>query len=193
MKTGVPLSAAFGIRNDIMKNTPTSSQGSNKAPLNLKKFAPGPADANASGPEGDGQTMFIKKTAAQTSAQAPAQAQAPAEEAGLPHKDMLGVITYCYVRGVFSSKEIAEKLKQEPALRKSFGRNLPDEAAIKSFRRRYAAEIEDLLETVYRAYSPEDAKLAAEPGASQSEIVHREAVERLHEAAWEDTMRSHLH
>jgi len=106
---------------------------------------------------------------------------------------MLGVITYCYVRGVFNSKDIAERLKQEPELRKSFGRDLPDGATIKAFRRRYAAEIEDLLETVYRVFPPTDPKLATDQGAGQTEIVHREAAERLHDAAWEDNVRGYLY
>ena len=177
-----------------MKENQAPSHEQVKAPLNLKKFAPGlTGETDPSGPEGEGQTLFIKKTAAGSVAQLPDSAQPPGDEFGLPHKDMLGVITYCYVRGVFSSKEIAERLKQEPQLRKSFGRHLPDEAAIKAFRRRYAAQIEDLLETVYQAFPPNEPGASAQPGASQTEIVHHEAVERLHAAAWEDTMRRHLH
>lgn len=137
--------------------------------------------------------MFIRKTATLSASQIADAARKETDKFGLPVKDMLGAITYCYVRGVFSSKEIAEKLRAEPELRKRFGRDLPDEAGVKAFRRRYAAEIEDLLETVYRAFPSAEATPSAPSAASETEVVHRQAVERLHDAAWEDNMRRHLH
>jgi hypothetical protein len=168
--------------------------GAVEAPLNLGKFAAGAGGDDGSEPQaGEGQTLFIKKTAAQSSEQRPDSGRKGDDEFGLPIKDMLGLISYCYVRGVFSSKEIAERLKREPELRKQFGRHLPDEQTIKVFRRRHAAEIEDLLETVYRAFPPGAPKMSAETTASETEIVHREASERLHDAFWEDAMRRHLH
>jgi hypothetical protein len=177
-----------------MKKNQIPSEHQVEAPLNLKKFAPGPAgETDPAAPGSEGQTGFIKKSAAESVSQLPDAARQEDHEFGIPLQAMLGVITYCYVRGVFSSKEIAERLKHEPQLRKSFGWRLPDEATIKAFRRRYAAEIEDLLETVYRAFPPADPRSPAEPGASQTEIVRREAVERLHDASWEDAMRRHLH
>ena len=65
--------------------------------------------------------------------------------------------------------------------------------SVKAFRRRYAAEIEDLLETVYRAFPADETKNVANPGSGDTEIAHRQAVERLHDASWEDSMRRHLH
>jgi hypothetical protein len=148
-----------------MIDNPLPSDDPASAPLNLKKFAPGPAVAGEpAAAAGDGQTLFIKKSAAESVAHLGDPAQAHDETFGLPLQDILGVITYCYVRGVFSSKEIAEKLKYEPQLRKSFGRHLPDEGAIKAFRRRYAAEIEELLETVYRAFPPASSNAPAGAG-----------------------------
>ena len=177
-----------------MKENQFPSQEPVAAPLNLNKFAPWPTgETDLAAPDSQGQTVFIKKTAGDAVAQLPDSAHPQDDEFGIPLKGMLGVITYCYVRGVFSSKEISGRLKHEPQLRKSFGRHLPDEVTIKAFRRRYAAQIEDVLETVYRAFPPNQTKTAAEQGASQTEIVHHEAVERLHDAAWEDNMRRHLH
>ena len=164
------------------------------APLNLKKFAPvagGEPDPMVTGMEG--QTMFIRKTAANSVAQLTDDARKDDDKYGIPVKDMLGLITYCYVRGVFSSKEISERLNREPELRKRFGSKLPEENAVKAFRRRYAVEIEDLLETVYRTFPSADPATPADPGATETEIVHRKAVERLHDASWEDAMRRHLH
>lgn len=177
-----------------MNDNANAYSGSGGAPLNLRKFAAGPGDEAGSEPRaGEGQTLFIKKTAAQSIEQNPDSVRRGDDEYGLPIKDMLGLIGYCYVRGVFSSKEIAERLKAEPELRKRFGRHLPDEQAIKVFRRRHAADIENLLETVYRAFPPGDSSMSVEPASSQTEIVHREASERLHDAFWEDAMRGHLH
>jgi len=177
-----------------MNDNQTPAQDKVEAPLNLKKFAPGIAGmTDPAAPEDEGQTLFIRRSAAESAAKLPDSAQAQNDEYGLAIKDLLGVITYCYARGVFSSKEIADKLRQEPALRKSFGRHLPDETAIKAFRRLYAAEIEDLLETAYRAFPPENPKISAAQGATETEIVHREAAERMHDAFWEDAMRRHLH
>ena len=159
--------------------------------MNLQKFARSGGEGTEA--EAEGQTMFIKKSAARLAEQQALAGQEGTQDFGLPIKDMLGVISYCYVRGVFSSKEIAEKLRQEPALRKSFGRRLPDEAAIKAFRRQYASQIEEVLENSYRAFPPTESKVSAQEGAGQTEIVHREAAERLHDAFWEDVMRRHLH
>ena len=177
-----------------MNNDPIPSTGHVEPPLNLKKFAPVPGgDPNPVITGDEGKTVFIRKTAILSAGQMADAARKEDDKFGLPVKDMLGVITYCYVRGVFSSKEIAEKLGREPELRKGFGRDLPDEADVKAFRRRYAAEIEELLETVYRAFPGGEPAPAAPAGASETEVVHRKAVERLHDASWEDTMRRHLH
>lgn len=174
-----------------MNDHPKPSQEQVKASLNLQKFAGAEGDPETAA--GEGQTMFIKKAAAQAVGQDPATANQGSEQFGLPLEEMLGVIAYCYVRGVFSSKEIAEKLQHEPQLRKKFGKQLPEEEDIKAFRRHYAADIEDLLETVYQAFPPQAPTNPAKPGASQADIAHREAVERLHDASWEDNMRRHLH
>jgi hypothetical protein len=98
---------------------------------------------------------------------------------------MLGVITYCYARGVFNSGEIAARLKQEPELRKALGRNLPDEATIRRFRRMYAGEIEDALELLYQAFPPQTAAQAAAAGHETS-FAHKSARSRVHDAIWTD-------
>src|SRR5579863_4316046 len=116
-------------------------------PLNLGKFDPSKGEELGS----EGETMFIRRTTAAVVEQK-LGAVASTEEFGLPLKEMLGVITYCYARGVFPSGAIAELLKQTPELANSVGKKLPDEAAIRKFRRQYAEEIEDALETLYRVF-----------------------------------------
>ena len=176
-----------------MNDQPAGSGGPGVAPLNLKKFATEPsAGAEVPSPS-EGQTMFIRRSATQSVEQTSESAGAEELPFGIPVQDMLGLITYCYVRGGFSSKEIADRLKSEPALRKKFGRHLPDEQGVKLFRRRFAAEIEDLLETSYRAFPAAAPESPAGQNASETEIVHRQAAERLHDAVREDNMRRHLH
>jgi hypothetical protein len=155
--------------------------------LNLAKFAPAAEPEPAGHPvTTEGETMFIRRTTAevvQTRIEPEVQATG---EFGLPLKVMLGVITYCYARGVFNSGEIAARLKAEPELRKAFGRNLPEEAAIRLFRRKYAGEIEDALETLYLAFPPRDPALPAEPADQPAKVAHQQAGSRVHDAIWTD-------
>lgn len=152
-----------------------------KKPLHLAKFNPAVADT----PSAEGETMFIRRT---TAAVAEAKIKAaPADDFGLPLKEMLGVITYCYARGVFSSGEIAELLQNEPELRKSVGARLPDEAVVRRFRRQYAAEIEEALESLYRAYPPgQDPTLPTGRASKLRSLSKRQAGYRIHDAIWTD-------
>src|SRR5579871_3839052 len=131
-------------------STPSTPEGK---PLNLGKFIPSPEIEPALPPStSEGETMFIRRTTAAAVETKFEPAEQQTAEFGLPLKEMLGVITYCYARGIFNSGEIAARLKQEPELRKALGKNLPDEATIRRFRRRYAGEIEDALELLYQAF-----------------------------------------
>jgi len=56
---------------------------------------------------------------------------------------------------------------------------------VRRFRRKFAEEIEDTLENLYRAV-PKDGEEA------NTEVLHRQAVERVHEAAWTDNTRGRL-
>ncbi len=150
-------------------------------PLNLGKFNPSqtpqpPAESATS----EGETMFIRRTTAAAVENKFDPAAQQSSEFGLPLKEMLGVITYCYARGVFNSGEIAARLKQEPELRKALGKNLPDETTIRRFRRMYAGEIEDALELLYQAFPPELNQ------ADKEKQAHQQASSRVHNAIWTD-------
>jgi len=156
--------------------------------LNLAKFTPSTKNENLPEPStAEGETFFIKRTAAATVQKQLHPAEQESTEFGLPLKEMLGLITYCYARGVFASGEIARLLKQEPALAKSLGRNLPNEDAIRRFRRRYAGEIEDALELLYTAFPPQhDPTLPAHAEPGQGNTAHFQAGSRVHDAIWTD-------
>ena len=124
--------------------------------------------------------MFIRRTTAAAVENKFEAAEQQTPEFGLPVKEMLGVITYCYARGVFNSGEIAARLKKEPELRKAVGGNLPDEATIRRFRRKYAGEIEDALELLYQHFPPQNAVDPLE------DVAHKQASSRVHDAIWTD-------
>jgi hypothetical protein len=160
-----------------MNNLP----GPEGKPLNLAKFKPSPENEPLQPPpDGEGETMFIRRTTAAAVENKLEPAEKQSAEFGLPVKEMLGVITYCYARGVFNSGEIAARLKKEPELRKAVGGNLPDEAAIRRFRRKYAGEIEDALELLYQHFPPQAAADRPE------DLAHKHASSRVHDAIWTD-------
>jgi hypothetical protein len=156
-------------------------------PLNLAKFNPAASPAPAAGPaENEGETLFIRRTTAAAVESKFKPEEQQNHEFGLPLKEMLGVITYCYARGVFTSAEIATRLLQEPELRRTVGRDLPDEAAIRRFRRKYAGEIEEALETLYQVFPPQDPALASEAVDASGDLAHKLAGTRVHDAIWKD-------
>lgn len=142
--------------------------------LNLHKFAGSAEDADA------GQTVIIRRSAESTAAKAPAESDAFEAEFGLPKARMLGIVAYCYAKGFFRSDDIARAIREEDALREAFGRKLPDGAAIRTFRRRYSDELEDVLESAYREQSSEE---------GQTRILHKKAADTVHTAAWTDNTR----
>lgn len=166
-------------------SAPESSRDRRADALNLHKFAAG--DVKDAAPTDLGQTEFIKRSATEVVAEDVDLAGSPNAEFGLPVKEMLGVVAYCYVKGVFCSPDIAELLKNDPSLRAKFGRKLPDADAVRRFRRRYAGEIEDVLEDVLRIF-PKDRP----PGEATAGGTQREAADLLHDAAWTDNTRGRL-
>jgi len=59
---------------------------------------------------------------------------------------LLGLLTYCYASGVFSSLEIEARVRQDPILILLCGRELPDWHRIRRFRRYNHAAIQRCLE-----------------------------------------------
>src|SRR5215510_12799575 len=109
-----------------------TSPNQDERPLNLGKFVPREAGQPApAAPLDDGPTLRVRRIAAEIvekKAIDPAQSK---DEFGLPLKEMLGVITHCYARGVFCSKDIAQLLHDEPQMREAVGRALPNEETIR--------------------------------------------------------------
>jgi transposase-like protein DUF772 len=175
-----------------MATSPDPHGHPEERPLNLAKFVqPEPGQSAPAAPVDEGPTLRMRRIAAEIVEKKAVPAEST-DEFGLPLKGMLGVITHCYARGVFCSKDIAQVLRDEPQMRDAFGRNLPNEDTIRRFRRRYAAEIEEALETLYRAY-PGGGPAPATPETSEAtQQLRREAAERLHDAVWTDNSKGRL-
>jgi transposase len=179
------------------------------AVLHLNKFAPGKADASANAtptPE-DTATIFIKKAAAETVEQSAQPVVAPQSGNALPPKEMLGAVTYCYAKGVYTSEEIERKMLKDPELRAATKGEIPNAHCIRRFRRLNREAIQTTLEKWYRklrrqksptevlagAQPPEPSPLAPGPGPQQAPentttFAKREAAEQLNKAAFIDNM-----
>jgi hypothetical protein len=173
-----------------MKNSPKGKE-TDKRPLNLGKFAPGPLPP-ASDAVDEGPTLQLRRIAAKVVQKRVPNPEQESKDFGLPLQEMLGVLTQCYARGVFCSKDIADLLREDPKLRAALGRKLPTEDAIRTFRRRYAGEIEEALEGLYRAYPGGGPAPATPETAEGTHQLRREAVQRLHQAAHTDNTKGRL-
>ncbi len=158
--------------------------------LHLSKFDPRVAPSTEPIEE-EGQTIMIRRIAAET-AEGLDPAEAVGNEFGLPLKEMLGVISHCYARGVFCSKDIGEVIRIEPKLREAIGRKLPGEELIRRFRRRYAEAIEETLENLYRVVPADGESTTPGDHTADTEIVRRQAQDRVHEATWTDNTKGRL-
>lgn len=113
--------------------------------LHLEKLAPGAAPD----PAGDeSMTGFIAKAAAQTVQESPKPVVLPSESSSVPPESMLGVVSYCYAKGVYGSKEIGRKMAQDPAFRASCKNGVPRPEDIRRFRR---LNREAILKTLEKA------------------------------------------
>ena len=105
----------------------------------------------------------------------------------------LGVISYCYVKRIFKSREIEYRLWQDPKFLATFGDSLPTAQAIRVFRRRYRAAILETIETALiqfqdrtqevRETSPVDVSVGTE-----AEAIHEQAEHLLEMAAIMDQL-----
>lgn len=176
--------------------------------LHLNKFAPGTAGSQPESQPGieDTATLFIKRAAAETVKQSAQPVVAPKTDNALTPKDMLGALTYCYAKGVFTSEEIERKMRTDTELRVATHGDLPDAKAIRRFRRFNREAIQSTLEKWYRKLHKQHTPTAVMPGAQPPEpsplpsgevspatehtttFAKREAAEQLNKAAFIDNM-----
>lgn len=162
--------------------------------LNLHKFSPVPEGTVVPEP-GTGLTATFKVAAAHTVHQSGAPV-VPKEGGELPPREMLGAVSYCYAKGVYTSEEIERKMMRDPKLRESVHGNVPTAQAIRRFRVLNRGAIQQTLEKAFRLLwrkrkpAPESDQVvpAAEAGESTINVVRREAADRIQQAAFIDNM-----
>ena len=168
--------------------------------LHLGKFAPGPAKADETTATGTA-TIAVKRAARQTVEQGGKVAM-PKDAGEMPPKEMLGAVSYCYAKGVYSSEEIEEQMMRDPKLRESVHGEVPRANAIRRFRILNHDVIQSTLEKAFRFMrkrkaasapsSPSPQTPAPSAGKDTGEgtvtIIRREAHERLDQAAFIDNM-----
>jgi len=170
--------------------------------LHLNQLAPG--HAPTASPE-DTVTAFVARAAAETVKESPVPVVVPKTAGPVPPESMLGVVSYCYAKGVYGSNDIGRKLNQDPAFRLSCQNEVPRPEDIRRFRRLNREAIQKTLEKalqfarakVAEAWSPSNPFRGRSPapaiqGAGQQEetqsFARREASERIDKATFIDGM-----
>jgi len=65
---------------------------------------------------------------------------------------MLGVISYCYTKGLFNSEEIERRLWEDEDFLATFGEEIPSAQQIRKFRRRHRPHIVAVIEQALQHY-----------------------------------------
>lgn len=167
--------------------------------LHLGKFSPGAQPQSPD--ETAGMTVMIKRAAAE-SVQQGATPIVPKDGGALAGGEMLGAVSYCYAKGVYTSEEIEQKMLKDQQLREAVHGDVPDAKAIRRFRRLNHDAIQNTLAKAFSfmrkkqkadIQQPLPGQAAnAEPGQASGDstilIVKKQAEQRLDEAAFTDNM-----
>ncbi|HZO85188.1 MAG TPA: transposase [Verrucomicrobiae bacterium] len=128
----------------------------------------------------------------------------------LDPKSMMGVITYCYAKGILSATEIEQGLWKDDRLRGNCAAKIPNARTISRFRRFNRGLIQSCLENALRRvrralvhstlsqsipYGEGDTKqkparlsvTAPAPGEGTTVVVRKEAAQRLENATYLDS------
>ena len=169
--------------------------------LNLHKFAPGqPRDPRP--PEDASELTVSIKDAAGKAVQEGAPVRAPNDGGALPPEQLLGAVSYCYAKGVYTSEDIERKMLHDPKLRDAVGGDMPSARAIRRFRVLNHDAIRNTLERAFRFLrrksaqetqqplpgQPATAAPSADPGESTVTVARKQAEQTLDRAAFIDNM-----
>lgn len=94
--------------------------------------------------------LIVQRAAREVCAQSPSPAAAPTAGNALSPQSLLGVVSYCYAKGVFTSEDIERKLRHDPAIQAVCGEALPDAHVIRRFRRLHRQSVLAVLERLFR-------------------------------------------
>ena len=181
---------------------PTGPQASeDTSHLNLSKLM-APCDPVLSDEGDTSVTAFVARTAAEVAQHGGKPVVQPRNGAGVPPQTMLGVVSYCYSKGIYSSEDIERSLLQDPAVRASCQGDMPRPEAIRRFRRLNREAIQTTLEKALRytqkrirslvapenPFTPDTPPVATGPVEETQVFARREAMERLDKATFMDGM-----
>jgi len=164
------------------------------------------------GPDSDTSvTAFIARTAAETVELSSKPVVVPKDGGSIPAGSMLGVVSYCYTKGVFASDDIGRKLASDPSVRVVAGGDIPRPEDIRRFRNLNREAIQSTVEKalafarkkVVEAWSPTNPFRGRTGGAFELPVetlpvdgrredtdsfVRRDASARLDKASFIDGM-----
>ena len=168
--------------------------------LHLGRFAPGNDETKTSVRAVDlGLTVSVKR-AASDMVQQGGTPILPPESGEMPAKAFLGAVSYCYAKGVYTSEEIEEKMRQDTKLNLAVHGEVPSAKAIRRFRRLNRSAIEQTLTKAFGYFSKKSSRTLAPsetsprmsaslPAQSDTTSVARhQAEDRVQEAAFIDNM-----
>jgi hypothetical protein len=159
--------------------------------LNLDRFAPGAEpESQPADPSSEGVTILIKKATAETLRAVGHVAAVPHDTGGLLGRSLLGVLAYCYAKGVYESEAIEAEMRRIPALQQVLPAAAPDAHLIQRFRRHNHDVITGTLERYFSELRHRRAAAAPEVASSGDTtlIAHQQAVSKLGEAIVMDTL-----
>lgn len=167
-----------------------------------------PESADSPGTD-ESLTGFIAKAAADAVVNGAKPVIVPRDAGTIPPQGMLGVVSYCYTKGVYGSEEIGRELVSDPMVREVARGDVPRPEDIRRFRRLNRAAIQATVEKalafarhkVREAWSPENPFEKSARNAAPSEVpppadgaenttrfVRRDAAERIDKATFIDGM-----
>lgn len=169
--------------------------------LHLGRFAPDSDETKTSASAVDpGLTISVKRAASEMVRQGGLPIL-PAESGDMPGKAFLGTVSYCYAKGVYTSEEIEDKMRQDPKLCRAVHGEVPSAKAIRRFRRLNRAVIEQTLTKAFGYFSKKNSRTASPsataPGMSGPSpvlgettitVARHQAEDRVQEAAFIDNM-----
>jgi len=169
--------------------------------LHLGKFAPSAGDSTTQAGSEPSPTIVIKHVAEEVAKSA--APVLPKDGGALPPPQMLGAVSYCYAKGVYTSEDIEAKMRRDPKLREALHGEVPDANAIRRFRRLNRDAIRRTLERAFIFLRRKQPRPAPEPlpgqpatptsatplaGESTVNFARHEAEKKIDEAAFIDNM-----
>lgn len=154
-------------------------------------------------------TGFIAKAAQDTVEHSAKPVVVPKDGGSIPPQTMLGVVSYCYTKGVYASEDIGRELVKNPAAREVAHGDLPRPEDIRRFRRLNREAIQATMEKalafarrkVVEAWSPANPFHSPVSGGVPVDVlpvdgkrgdttsfVRRDASERIDKATFIDGM-----